>query len=245
MISKAPPGSISETSSTLVPRLLIPRSCLPLAFLDVQGTAEGIHKTRIFSAEISSLEASLSPKQHGTGPVILIAQFNVTPCLYAVEHVRSGIYALCKLGAWVKLKDLEMLVLGSKPQPNLKGLEQALLPGNKWWHKAAIGEGEAVPDLETRRCSHRTADGFQLCLKAPVYDKPLAPSPLEEITHVTPHTKAPIIPDRKIQETPLHSDSQNADEILKMIRTQYQEALYMSQVRPTLHSMSVFVILIE
>jgi hypothetical protein len=230
MSLKASPGSVSEPS-TLVPKLLMLRSCLPLALLDPPRTAEGFQGTRIFSAQISSLEASLSPRQHATGPVVLIAQCTVTLSLYAVEHVLSGVYALCKLGVWVNLKDLEILAPGSKPQHDLKRLEQALLPGDKWWHKAAICEDEAVPSLKTMRSNHWIADGFQLCLKAPVSDNPLVPSLFEENTHETPQTEGPTISDYKIQETPLQDDSQNADEILKMVRTQYQDALYMSQVR--------------
>ena len=147
---------MSGTPSTFVPRLLMPRSCLPLALLDVHGITEGVQANRIFSAQISSLEASLSPKQHATGPIVLIAQCTVTPCLYAVEHVRLGVYALCKLCAWVKLKDLEILVLESKTQPDFERLEQAPLPGDKWWHKAVIGEQGAI--LATRGIAAQALD---------------------------------------------------------------------------------------
>lgn len=212
-----------------MPRLLVPRSCLPLAFLDVNGTSGDLQGNRIFSAKISSLEASLSPGKSLGGPVVLIAESGVTPCLYAVEQVRPGIYALCQLCAWVTLKDLEKLIFKSKvPQPNLGSLEKAILPGGKWWHEATIQSEGAAP--LSNKCKSWAAGGFQLCLKAPAHLSPLAASP-EEAVYETQQEQPLAISDNMIPDISLQGNAQNANEIFSMIRNQYQDALYMSQVR--------------
>ena len=170
----------------------------------------------------------MSPGNHFSEPVVLIAESSVTHCFYAVEQVRPGTYALCQLCAWVKLKDLEKLILGSKSQSqsHVLNLEKDILPGDKWWHKAAIQSEGAMPSAKRRKSW--TARGFQLCLNAPVHQSSLAASSEEMKTR----REEPLaISDDTTQDVSLQSNAQNADEILDMIRTQYQEALYMSQVR--------------
>lgn len=213
-----------------MPRLLVPRSCLPLVFLDPNGTSGELQGNRVFSAKIKLLEATLSPANHLGEPVVLIAESSVTHCFYAVEQVRPGTYALCQLCAWVTLKDLEKLILGSKPQPqsHVLNLEKAILPGDKWWHKAAIQSEGAMPPAKRRKSWMAT--GFQLCLNAPVHQSSLA-TRSEEIVCETRREEPLVNSDDTIQDLSLQSNAQTADEILDMIRTQYQEALYMSQVR--------------
>jgi hypothetical protein len=164
--------------------------------------------------------------------MILIAESAVTPALYAVEQVRSGLYALCQLCAWVTLKDLEMLGLDSKAQAKLRSPEKAVLSGDKWWHKAMIEDDGATQSLKLKQSKPWLAQGFQLCLKAPRCQSPLATGPPEEVVPETHQEEALTIPERgMVQDTSLEGKSQNAQDILNMIRTQYQEALYMSQVR--------------
>lgn len=207
-----------------MPRILLPRSCLPLAFLDVNGTSGDLQGNRIFSAKKTFLEASLSPKKHPAGPVVLIAESVVTPCLHAVEQVQPGIYALCQLCSWVTLKDLDRLIFNSKAQPNIRSLEKAILPGNRWWHEATLQGDRAVQISQSEQRKPWVTEGFQLCLKAPMRQNPLAASP--------EGTMALAVSENMVQDMPLQETTQSIDEIFNMIRLQYQEALYMSQVRP-------------
>lgn len=214
-----------------MPRLLVPRSCLPLAFLDVNGTPGDLQGNRIFSAKISLLEANLSLKKHPAGPVVLIAESVVTPCLYAVEQVQPGIYALCQLCAWVTLKDLDELIFKSKTQPNLRSLEKAILPGDRWWHEITVQGDGAVQNSQSKPRKPWAAEGFQLCLKAPMRQNPLAASP-EGTMCKAQQKQALAISENIVQDMPLQETTQTTDEIFNMVRIQYQEALYMSQVRP-------------
>lgn len=208
--------------------MLVLRSCLPLAFLDPNGTSRDLQGNRIFSAKIPSLAASLSPGKHFDEPVVLIAQSSVTPHFYAVEQVQPGIYALCQLCSWVTLKNFETLTLGSKSRFKLINLEKAILPGDKWWHKAAIQSDGAIPSA--KRCKPWTAGGFQLYLQAPMHQKSLAATP-EAILCETRREEPITVSDETVQGSSLQENDQNAEEILNMIKTQYREALYMSQVR--------------
>lgn len=221
-------GSPSKTSPTFVPRLLIPRSCLPLAFLDLNGTSRGPQGNRMFSANISSLAAISSSGKHNDGPMVLIAESSFTPCFYAVEQMRPGIYVLCQLCAWVTLNHLEKLKLGSKSPPNFLSLEKAVLTGDKWWHKATIQSEGVRPS--TKQYKSWAAEEFQLCLEAPVQQRPLAASPVKSVCE-TQEEQPLAVSDNMIREKPLQENAHNVDEVLNMIRTQYQEALYISQVR--------------
>lgn len=211
-----------------MPRLLVPRSCLPLALLDPIGTSEDLQGNRIFSAKTPSLAASLSPGKHFGEPVVLIAESSVAPRFFAIEQVRPGIYALCQLCLWVTLKDLEKLILGSKSQFNLGNFEKPILPGDKWWHQAAIQRDGAIPS--TKRLKPCTAGGSQLCLKAPMHQNSLA-ADADKIECETRREQPLAVSGKTVQDLSLQGNDQNADEILNMIRSQYREALYMSQVR--------------
>lgn len=228
LVLQAFPGSSSKTSLTFVPRLVIPRSCLPLALLDPNGTSGHLEGNRIFSAKTPSLATSLSPGKHIGEPVVLIAESSATPRFYAVEQVRPGIYALCQLYSWITLKNLEKLNLGSKSQFNLGNLEKAVLPGDKWWHQAAIQSDGAIPSMKRRKSW--TAEGIQLCLKSPMHQNSIAASPGEIECGTRREEPLPTF-SRTVEDLSLQGNDQNADEILNMIRSQYREALYMSQVR--------------
>ena len=215
-----------------IPKLLMPRSCLPLAFLDVNGISGDIPGKRLFSAKIPLLQTKLSSGNNPAGPDVLIAESGVTPCLYAAELVRPGIYALCQLCAWVTLKDLEKLCSKFKAQPNSKSVERSVLPGDKWWQEARIRGDGAASNPEPRQCKAWVAGGFQLCLKTPASTMPSAAIPTEENLRQTQQKQAFTDSENAIQNLPVQEDTQNADDIFNMIRTQYQEALYMSQVSP-------------
>ena len=138
MVLKAHPSSPFEDSLRLVPQLLIPRSCLPLACLDPGGAAGDLRGNRLFCARIPALEEDLPSENHSILSTILIARSEASAYLYAVERVRSGTYALCRLGAWVTLKELERLKLECSSQAKATSTQRASSPGNQWWRASAI-----------------------------------------------------------------------------------------------------------
>lgn len=182
----------------------------------------------MFAAKNTSLAALLSPGKHPGGPMVLIAESDFTHCFYAVEQVRPETYFLCKLCTWITLKHLEKLNSGSESQPYFSRIEKVILPGDKWWHKATIQNERALPSK--KQCKSWAAGSFQLCLKAPVHQSSLAASP-EETVRETLQKKPLALSNDMAQDTSLQGDVQNANEIFDMIRSHYQEALYMSQVR--------------
>lgn len=212
-----------------MPRLIVPRSCLPLAFLDVNGTSGDLQGNQIFSANISSLETS-QPDEYTAGPNVLIAESAVTPCLYAVERVRHGTYAICKLCARVTLKDLEELVMKAKACPKRRRLEKVISTGDKWWHQASALAKEAAQISKSSDGKPWVAAGFELCLNAPAGDRSLAVSSPKEISEEVQQEQAFGISGSAVQEISPQEKLRDANEMFNMIRTQYQEALYMSQV---------------
>ncbi|OJD11951.1 hypothetical protein AJ78_07384 [Emergomyces pasteurianus Ep9510] len=101
----------------LVPIALLPRSRLPLSWLDPSSrSSKRIQSGRLFVANIPALELDLHPRQgqHRSGPVVLAARLVIEEEgeeeeegeLYVVERVKRGIYAVCALGSWVLDRDL-------------------------------------------------------------------------------------------------------------------------------------------
>ncbi|KKY18486.1 putative dna replication regulator sld3 [Diplodia seriata] len=150
----------SDRPITLTPVKLIERSQLPLSFLDVTGgssAAAALPSTRLFSAHVDALERRASDhdddddhdddEQEGeeedvpATPKVLVTRLEADGSLCAVERVRRGVYALCKLGAWVREEDVgavpaleeadpfvdsaaERVPLAGAGQPPVEGVEE-------------------------------------------------------------------------------------------------------------------------
>ncbi len=88
---------------------MLPRSKLSLAYLDTNPRTSALPPARLFSADIRCLESPPPSTTRKSDPVVLIAKLEVDGALYAVERVRRGIYALCKIGGWVTLEELRSI----------------------------------------------------------------------------------------------------------------------------------------
>lgn len=185
----------------------------------------------MFCAKIPALEDDLPSDRHSTPSTILIAASDARACLYAVERVRCGTFALCKLGVWVTLKELKRLKLECSSQSQLTSTQRACSSGNEWWRASAI-RADWNPERGQFQKQKQVGLGkVRLCLKSPL-PKTFAASPIVKEVPIkgTPH-KAVAERNDTSNEPPLEPLTQDPDETLRMIRTQYQEALYMSQVR--------------
>ena len=231
MVLKAHPSSPSEDSLRLVPQLLIPRSCLPLAYLDPGGAARDLRGNRLFYARISALEEDLPSEKNSIQPTILIAVSQASAHLYAVERVRSGTYALCRLGAWVTLKELERLKLECSSQTKATSTQRASSPGNEWWRASAIKADRNQMRGQSQKQKQVSLESFRLCLNSPLSATIAASSVVDEIPVKESQDEETIEVNDASNEPQREVLMQEPDETLKMIRTQYQEALYMSQVR--------------
>ncbi|KAI9683484.1 MAG: hypothetical protein M1822_006024 [Bathelium mastoideum] len=136
------PASSNGKPRALIPLFLIPRSHLPLSHLD-PGNGPTSLSNRLFSACIPTLADLDDKKNQNSKASVLITRLEEDGALYAVEHVRDDVFALCRLGSWVKEGDLTKHTkseTGLKLQNSgLSGRPTALHPA-EWWHTAAIGE---------------------------------------------------------------------------------------------------------
>ena len=157
--------------------------------------------------------------------MVLITHSAADDRLYAVEKVQYGIYALCKLGLWVTLRMLKELRTGATncylgQRSRLE--EQHRNPTDKWWQGAAI---EPEPKVSHHIFSTQKASRIRLCLQKPVHNT--CPAVLlvgQKQSNQTPE-EGEYSMGGMIEET-----TQEPEEMLAMIRSQYQESLYASKV---------------
>ncbi|KAL2368093.1 hypothetical protein BDBG_09318 [Blastomyces gilchristii SLH14081] len=124
-----------QVNLKLIPIALVPRSRLPLSWLDPCPSAvKRIQSGRLFIANIPALDLDLhqqQQQQRKCGPVVLAARLAVDEEeegagkseeeFYVVERVRRGVYSVCALGSWVVEGDLMVAAKGmarySSPSP--------------------------------------------------------------------------------------------------------------------------------
>lgn len=136
---------------------------------------------------------------------------------------------MCRLGDWVTVNTLERMQtipIDIALQPKRNRQEQPGIPGDKWWGTAAISsrlehrcDRGKKPDVEKTR-------GMRLCLQGPP-QTPKAPSQNFQ------ETSQPVSQDQtqNVLTGMVEEAAQDPEEVLKMVRDQYQEALYASKVR--------------
>jgi len=241
-------GGLPFPSTTLSPLLVIPRSCLPLAFLDLAGNFNRAPGTQLFSARLSALDSVLQGN-FSDHPVLIARACSVPATLYAIERVDTGLYALCSLGNWVTIEALEQLQAASANviAPKKPRHERVDPQDSDWWRDLAIKDDGAV-QLESRRRETEIPRNVRLCLKArpaaenrPVLDTLQLPlSITREPIHmiVDGYTNgASHEPSTQTTEGLTNEEQscllpiQSTEDVLSMLRSQYQENLYISKVR--------------
>lgn len=234
---KAHPSFPSAQTQKLIPRLQLPRSCLPLAYLDMLGGQEGLPISNLFSAYIKVLEGTSDDDRQSCQPTVLIAQSAIDDGLFAIERVREGIYANCRLGNWVTMNALERLqtipmdvVRLQKRQRQEQGRPQ----GDQWWGSAAIGikfedscKVRKDPDMDKNR-------GMRLFLHMPQIKLTTPAQETQELSSSVLQSQTGNVLEDTVEKDTVEKAAQDPEEVLKMVRTQYQDALYTSKVR--LHS---------
>ena len=223
------PSFPAAEAQRLIPALVLPRSCLPLTYLDPWGSQEGNSGLRLFSAHIKALEENTQNDQESNQPVVLISQSTVDDSLYAVERVQSGIYMLCKLGHWVKLSMLLRLRAPLDCMQTRKGQCQQHFntSEDEWWRTAAVKVDLEAQDIGSNAPGLGGAYGPRLCLQRP-QRRSTPQSPVTEAMPAAVVERQVVATLNYMADEPL----QQPEEILNMIRSQYQEALYASMVSP-------------
>ncbi|KAL0261218.1 hypothetical protein SLS55_004914 [Diplodia seriata] len=232
------------------------RSQLPLSFLDVTGgssAAAALPSTRLFSAHVDALERRASDhddddhdddEQEGeeedvpATPKVLVTRLEADGSLCAVERVRRGVYALCKLGAWVREEDVGAVpacaYAGLPYAQPLKALRRE--DGRHWWQRVAVavaappvgtagrGDGHAPPPpprLSMRRSVPRIVQQGVPPPRRLEEADPFVDSAAERV----PLVAAGQPPVEGVEERP----PQTAEEVFQAVVHQYLEALYLTK----------------
>ncbi|MCJ1382187.1 hypothetical protein MMC17_005299 [Xylographa soralifera] len=226
-------GSVSTTNPAplkLQPKILIPRSSFPLAYLDLefpQGEDAAL-RSRFFSARVKALQVLEVSEDTLCESKILIVENCDGHELYAVEGVQHNIYTLCRLNNWVTLGDL-----GKEPVKARKivhgGSATNTTKADPWW-KAAIVELKRMDDSGRRNSLY--ARNVQLAMKPSNEMRPAEPVLEVSKAGFTTTTSSSLEPHNKQADTINGGEVTHSTEpvdILGMIRAQYLEALYMSK----------------
>lgn len=226
-LCQAHPSSPASKPQRLIPIFLLLRSCLPLTYIDSFDDGEGSAYSKMFSAHIKILEHNAEHHQH-LHPKVLIVEDDAHTRLYAIERAQIGVYALSRFFQWVSISILEKLqdtTLACGPPLKREHRDQASNLDGEWWRDAAArpGPGGQVTQQNVLPAPARIRE-IQLSLKRPFQKNP--PSPIfRPILRTNPTEQSECMPDVRINDLP-----QDPEELFKLVKLQYQEALYVSKV---------------
>lgn len=162
-------------------------------------------------------------------PKVLVTRFEAdNGSLYAVERVRRGVYALCRLGAWVKEEDVGAVPAHPVGLPYVQPLKALRKEdGRLWWQRVAVASPPSANASTTpvdRAEGHGAAP--RLSMRRPVPKiAHTAPRRLEEADpFVDSVEQAGQLPVGDVEERP-----QTAEEVFQTVVQQYLEALYLTK----------------
>ncbi|RLL98292.1 hypothetical protein CFD26_107604 [Aspergillus turcosus] len=151
---RAHAAALSDEPYVLEPIAVVPRSRLPLSWLDSPAALSQIQSGSLFVANIPLLEEGL---QRRTEPCVLAVRLVPDGELYAVERVKRGIYALSKLARGVEEGDIFVAVKGWNPSTGCgeRVLSESDIPlgaeSGEWWQQAKIEDPVSVTPPSAKR----------------------------------------------------------------------------------------------
>ena len=162
--------------------------------------------------------------------IVIIAECDADGALYAVERLQAETYAFCQLADWVSVEFLKNL-----PSPGSCGQytdRRQRLEGDfsEWWSSAAL---EPISTYKSNESQGRGNRFFKLQMKCPYPDPMLETHVHQETTSygklesVTPLISEPAESSSNLPIPEQHLPTSH--EILDLVKTQYQEALYRSK----------------
>lgn len=213
--------------------MLLPRSCLPLAYLDTTEANGSGQAARLFSAHIAALEVEPLDESSQRFPRVLVAEHN-GKSLYAIEQVRPGLYAQCRLGSWVTLSQLGGL-LDKKgcliPAPKRLRLDST----DYWWRTITAfrkDKGQLHPEERTGQpCLKKSLDlgkpGY--ITTGPNLSPQEVPSAAPGLSLDPATTSFKGTPPPELPQLPSDQPFRDLEDLLSSIRKQYMESLYKSK----------------
>ncbi len=193
--------------------------------------------SRLFSASITLLAQEL---EQAKGQLVLISRLLPSGRLYAVERVQPSIYALCRLGDWVKEEELRV----SHGQLFLSGLEDSPIKNRKpsagrgsstWWSSTEIQKCDVHPPhtksgergIRARKLLRPCSDPGSLAEAPSTSNKDVVAARSElGVADVPYEVNEPAIEPLE----PANSE-QAPEEVFEKLRVQYLDTLYISKVR--------------
>lgn len=225
---KSHPSLPSPQEQKLIPRLQLPRSCLPLSYLDPLGGPDDHPCSNLFSAHIAILEENVGEDRWSNRPMLLIAQSAIDDRLFAIERVQEGVYAMCRLGDWVSVNAFErsQTIPIDVVRPQKRQCKEQPGPlGDRWWSVSALQFERGHRYEQIYKPGVDKTRGVRLCLHS-AWQKPIEPA------QVTQPVSQPISQDHtgNVWTDMVETAAQDPEEVFNMVRVQYQEALYASRV---------------
>lgn len=229
----------------LKPLMLLSREHLSLSALDLSAPNGEFPSGpgRFFESHIRVLDLEGRLRQ---APSVLIARSDTTRNVYAIERHQNGLYAVCKLGAWVAIDKLSHLAEAC--------YEQRCRPAQVA-HNSVAEAPSTTPQLHHESKKKRLAiEEIQSMVRkrprtistTPCESQEQSQPRIQTVAHAVAHSlEDPFqeqLPGGIVSEPPPKSpqaavadsnaDMQtSAEDIFQNIRSQYLEALYHSKVR--------------
>jgi DNA replication regulator SLD3 len=247
-VSQVPSFSASDQPTAFEPFLLLPRSVLPLSWIDVTAKLLPIPQGSLFISNIPTLEDDLS-KYHE--PIVLVARLVSDNAFYVIERVKRGIYSLCSLGSWIDEGDLLVAAKGWQDLPrelSLQGRITSIEENGKDWRQAATINGNSLDPGPSGISMNIDAaivfgvdenDSFDSQLPEETvtvqFEDCRGDKDQETSFTFNPLNRRPSIHDR-VPTPPEATDSahvvtiQSPETLFESLRSQYLEALYISKV---------------
>ncbi|KAI6246388.1 hypothetical protein HI914_05676 [Erysiphe necator] len=217
------PANVSVKSRTLQPLIKLPRSCLPLSFLDHLSSADSLGSTRLFKAHIKAIYLE------GNQPMVLVARDEESKNLFALEREGRGLYAVCQVGSWVSLQKLQDAAGTTKLRP-LKPVEQAgLFPLDTMSLKTENPKLMPVAKSSSEQKKRQVIEAIQSMVKK----SSILPQTTPNEDAMVPSTNTDLSLDSKSVKSNFSGSSQfqsSSTEIFENIRTHYFEMLYLSKI---------------
>ncbi|KAF7928204.1 hypothetical protein BELL_0278g00120 [Botrytis elliptica] len=224
-VVKPYPSKANTRPRTFQPIILLPRSQLPLSYLDVGSATNSLPQSRLFETHVKILELE---ERMGNQPMVLIARLDDNRTLYAVERESRGLYVVLQLGSWVNIHQLRSSAVVAQTERTdvpVKGL----LFGST--HFETSTEPLITPEGSKYTKKKRLAiEAIQSMIKRP--STPLLPESRPQ--SVAPEKVPASEPQNDTQATICLPASETktqatSTEIFDNVRTQYFESLYLSK----------------
>ncbi|KAK2611166.1 hypothetical protein N8I77_004537 [Diaporthe amygdali] len=236
-------GSSSVRPPVLKPLMLLSREHLSLSALDLSAPNGEFPSGpgRFFESHIRVLDLE---GRLGQAPSVLIARSDASRNVYAIERHQTGLYVVCKLGAWVAIEKLSHLAEACYEQ-RCRPVQEAhanfaeVPSTTPQLHHESKKKRLAIEQIQSMVRKRPRAVSGTPCESQQDQSQPQFQTLTPGIEHLEDPFQAPQ-PESGVSEPPAqgsqtavadsNADMQNsAEDIFQNIRSQYLEALYHSK----------------